>query len=374
MSKKKKSFLGTATYQSASDLENTQWTKFSAARAHGYAAEDWNALVDRLCGKKVDKVGLSNELNGADRIVNGVKIQSKYCESAYESVYSAFKDGRYRYTDMKLEVPKGQGPEATRLFAERIRRGEVPGVTDPAMAKDIIVEGHCTYRQAQRLLKAGNLTSLKYDVMSHGVTCLCLTGLTFVVTYAGARTDGKSPKEAFNMAWKHALATGATSMTVSVALSQFFRTGIGRKTLEWVGGGAQKVVTSASKSDTGMKVLRQVATPRAGKQASEFVVRSTTKNALRSNIITATAITVAVTLPDVIRSLRGRQSWKKTACSAVINTAGTAGGWCGAAIGSSIGTAICPGPGTIIGGIIGGMGLSMGAQASVKKVVDWTIA
>ena len=70
--------LGAASVKSASNVESIQWNRMSAARANGWSAEDWNALVDKLCGKDVDKVGLNNELNGADRIVNGVKIQTKY--------------------------------------------------------------------------------------------------------------------------------------------------------------------------------------------------------------------------------------------------------------------------------------------------------
>ena len=368
--------LGAASVKSASNVESTQWTRMSAARANGWAAEDWNALVDKLCGKHVDKVGLSNELNGADRIVNGIKIQTKYCSSAYDSVYNAFDKatGQFRYPGMKLEVPKGQGKDAIRYFAERIRRGDVPGVTDPAKAREIIVEGHCTYDQAVKVAKAGNVESLKYDVMSHAVTCACVTGLTFVLTYAGCRMRGLDPKEAFKCAYKRALVTGATYLTVSVAIQQFFRTQPGRNTLVWVTQGARKAVETAYRSELGRKTITQVASRQVGKQASEQAIKNAATKITRSNVITATAMTVAVTVPDIVRSCRGKQSWKETGKNAIVNTAGTAGGWGGAAAGAAIGTAICPGIGTTIGGIIGGLGVGIGVQAGVKRLVDWASA
>ena len=373
MRKIENTVLGAASVKSASNVESTQWTRMSAARANGWAAEDWNALVDKLCGKHVDKVGLSNELNGADRIVNGIKIQTKYCRSAYDSVYKAFDKatGRLRYPGMKLEVPKGQGEDAIRYFAERIRRGDVPGVTDPAKAREIIVEGHCTYDQAVKVAKAGNVESLKYDVLSHAVTCTCVIGLTFVLTYTGCRMMGLDPKNAFKSAYKRALVTGATYLTVNVAIQQFFRTQPGRDTLAWVTKGARKAVETAYQSNLGRKAITQVASREVGKQASEQAIKGAATKIVRGNVITATAMTVAVTVPDIVRSCQGKQSWKETGKNAIVNTAGTAGGWGGAAAGAVLGTAICPGIGTTIGGILGGLGVGIGVQAGVKKLVDW---
>ncbi len=376
MKKVENTVLGAASVESASNVESTQWSHMSAARANGWAAEDWNALVDRLCGKNVDKVGISNELNGADRIVNGIKIQTKYCSSAYDSVYNAFDQatGKFRYPGMKLEVPKGQGKDAIRYFAERIRKGDVPGVTDPAEASKWVVEGHCTYEQAAKVAKAGNIESLKYDVMSHAVTCTCLTGLTFVLTYAGCRMKGASQKDAFQCAYKRALATGATYLTVSVAMQQFFRTHAGRNTMAWVTKGACKAVEAAYQTEIGRKTITRVASRQMGKQATEHAVKNAATKIVRSNVLMAAATTVAVTVPDIVRSCRGKQSWKETGKNAIVNTAGTAGGWGGAALGAAVGTAICPGIGTTIGGLLGGLGIGIGVQAGAQKLVDWAIA
>ena len=80
-----------------------QYTQYRNRQAHGWAAEDANAMADRLAGKAVDQVGRNNSCNGADRIVNGVQIQTKYCATAQDSVNAAFQDCRYRYSGMKLE-------------------------------------------------------------------------------------------------------------------------------------------------------------------------------------------------------------------------------------------------------------------------------
>ena len=63
-------------------LEQTQISKYSSRGGHGFAAEDANNLHDKLRGKIAEVIGISNELNGPDRVVNGVFVQSKYFQSA----------------------------------------------------------------------------------------------------------------------------------------------------------------------------------------------------------------------------------------------------------------------------------------------------
>lgn len=58
---------------------NSQIDKYHTMQGHGFAAEDANALHDTLRGKSVNKVGTDNAPDGADRIVDGVSIQVKYC-------------------------------------------------------------------------------------------------------------------------------------------------------------------------------------------------------------------------------------------------------------------------------------------------------
>lgn len=116
----KHSVNGVASVASTECTNDQQWTKYHSRQGHGFAAEDANAMWDRRHGKSVDKVGLDNSLNGADRISDGVQIQTKYCANANKSVSAAFDNGTYRYEGMKLEVPSDQYDEAVRIMRGRI--------------------------------------------------------------------------------------------------------------------------------------------------------------------------------------------------------------------------------------------------------------
>ena len=105
------------------NLANTQIFKYSGETGHGFSAEDANHLADKLSGKKAEIVGTSNTLNGADRLVNGVFVQSKYHASASKTIDAAFNSryGYYRYEGQVLEVPKDQYTECVKLMRDRIR-------------------------------------------------------------------------------------------------------------------------------------------------------------------------------------------------------------------------------------------------------------
>ena len=188
------STVNSASAASSAQSTNSymQYTQYRNRQAHGWAAEDANAMADRLAGKRVEQVGRDNSRNGADRIVNGVQIQTKYCATAQDSVNAAFQDCRYRYSGMKLEVPKDQYDEAVKLMADKIRSGQVPGVTDPAAAGDMVVKGNCTYNEARNIAKAGNIDSIKFDVKTQAVTCGLTCGMSFLLTYVNSVRDGKT--------------------------------------------------------------------------------------------------------------------------------------------------------------------------------------
>lgn len=372
MKKTNNAILGVSSIASAKNIESTQWTKYSANHGNGWGAEDWNALIDILSGKHVDKIGISNELNGADRIVNGVKIQSKYCKTAFDSVNHAFRDGVYRYPGQKLEVPKGQGEEAVSFFRDRIIHGEVPGVTDPAMAKEIVVEGHCTYEQAVKVTKAGNIESLKFDAMNQMVTCSMVVGLTFVITFSGCMANGMTPRQSLMNAIKHSSITGVFYLTANIATEQFLRTQPGRNVAAAATKGARKLVEACCKSKFGNKAIRQMVIKQTAEGAAEMSAKVVATKLLRTNMITAAAMTVAVSIPDILKSVRGKQSWKQSGMNAVTNTAGTCGGWGGAVAGAAIGSMICPGVGTTIGGFIGGMAGGIAAQSGMQKFFSCT--
>ena len=108
--------------------ESTQWRKYRNPKSsHGYVAEDANALYDRLHGRKVFKTGATNESDGPDRIVDGVRVQTKFCKDAASTIRTSFNKhtGMYRYNGQVLEVPKDQYEEAVKLMAQKIREGKV---------------------------------------------------------------------------------------------------------------------------------------------------------------------------------------------------------------------------------------------------------
>ncbi|EPU7112929.1 hypothetical protein ACVY3D_005166, partial [Escherichia coli] len=58
----------------------------SGGQGHGFAAERGNHIVDRVRLKNARILGDNNARNGADRLVSGTEIQTKYCSTAARSV------------------------------------------------------------------------------------------------------------------------------------------------------------------------------------------------------------------------------------------------------------------------------------------------
>lgn len=348
-----------------------QWTKYHSKQGHGFAAEDANAMWDRMHGKKVDKVGLDNSLNGADRISDGVKIQTKYCADASKSVNAAFENGSYRYEGMRLEVPSDQYDDAIRIMRGKIANGEVPGVTDPNQASEIIIKGHYSYDEAVRIAKAGNVDSIKFDVKTQAVACTFACGLSFAVSYCIAKSNGMSHTDALKYAGKQAAKSGATTMVTGVAAQQLLRTHVGRNFAAIATKTVKPVVQSAMKTEFGKQAITKTASVIAGKQITGAAATNVVTKTLRTNAVVSGVVFVGITIPDVVNLCRGKISGGEFVENTTTNAAGVGGGWAGASAGAAIGSAICPGVGTVIGGIVGGIGGGMGASLGVKKVISW---
>ena len=70
--------------------KNSRATSYWALEGgHGYAAEKANHLADVLLGHKASLPG-GNRRDGADRILNGLEIQSKYCKTGSRCNSSLF--------------------------------------------------------------------------------------------------------------------------------------------------------------------------------------------------------------------------------------------------------------------------------------------
>ena len=348
----------------ANSLETTtQIPKYHGKGGHGFAAEDANNLADRLRGRKATVVGKSNELNGPDRIVNGVRVQSKYYKTASETIASAFdsSSGKYRYSGQVLEVPKEQYQACLEQMRDRIRRERVPGVTNPADAEGLVKQGTVTYKQARNISRAGNIDSLVFDAKTQSVTSAVSFGISFLITYAQARRRGLTDGEASRAALRSALESGSTTLITGIIGAQLLRTRAAAIGVVSIRNG----VRAASRTSLGRVAIHRIATGSLGKGVYGAAAVNHVSKLLRSNVITGTVATVVTCTPDFYRAAFARSiSWKQFVKNSSVNAASMAGGfggWMGGvAVGAAVGS-IVPGPGTAVGGFLGGALGAIGA-------------
>lgn len=206
--------------------------KFNQSMGHGHAAEQLNNLIDRLLGKDAVIVGDNNLKNGADRVVDGIMIQTKCCASASKTIASCFENGQLRYINtqtgkpMLIEVPFGQGTECIKLMEKRISTGQVPGVSDPSLASEIILEGQITHSQAINIAKFGKIESLLYD-SAHGMVSFRNNfGLSATFAYFQARWNGEDHQSSLKKAYAIGIKSGGSAFVVHVLTAQLARTEI----------------------------------------------------------------------------------------------------------------------------------------------------
>jgi hypothetical protein len=335
---------------------------------HGVWAEKGNHLYDKVMGKKVKHLGGDNAPNGADRSVDGVLIQSKYHKTASSSIESCFgDDGVYRYknpdgTPMQVEVPKDQYEAAVKAMARRIKNGQVPGVTDPDQAREIVRQGNIIYRQSILLAKAGTIESLTYDTVNGVTVAGAAFGLSSVVSLAIALWNGKSLDEAMSEALSTGFKVGGIALLSSVLSAQLSRTALD---------GTLRIGTDWLVNQLGTTTTERLASALAGKVLTGDAAVNALSKLMRGNIIAATATTLVLSAADIYRifegGISGMQFFKNVTRTASGVAGGMAGAQSGALGGAALGTAIFPGPGTAIGGVIGGIGGGIGGGF----VVQW---
>ena len=351
--------------------ESTQWRKYRNPKSsHGYAAEDANALYDRLHGRKVVKTGESNDPDGPDRIVDGVRIQTKFCKDAASTIHTSFNKhtGMYRYNGQVLEVPKDQYEEAVKLMAQKISEGKVEGVTDPAQASKMVKASPYTYKQSVRITKAGNLDSIKFDVMNQAGASLKSGAISTVTSFVDAKMRGESTATALKSSAKQGACTAGKAMVTGVATQQILRTGAGRTVSAAAQKGIGKAIDATMKTQAGRKVIEKTASAIGRKAVTGAAAKQVLSRAGSTNVITAAVSFVVSAVPDTVRLCRNKISGKEYLIRTASNGAGLAGGTGGAWAGAAIGTAICPGIGTAVGGFIGSMAGGIGGSTLVSKL------
>lgn len=337
----------------------------NAARGHGFAAEKANHLFDKITGKDAHIIGGDNAPNGADRLVDGVKIQTKFCNSGRKCISECFENGKLRYWDgdmpMKIEVPKDFASSAKQAFAERVRKGEVIDISGMSktevdelakkLSEETIKESPFTYAQARNIAKFGTIESLTYDAVN-GIklagTAMCITS---VISFAQAIWSGQDAKVALKNACYSGLKVGGLSWASSIISAQIGRTAVGqslRPATDWL---VQQMGSKASAALANS--LRFGSKPIYGAAAA-----NSASKLLRGNVVTGVVTVAVLSSVDFYKMFQGKMSGAqvfKNVTNTAVGVAGGTAGWAGgAAAGAAVGSVI-PGIGTAVGGIVGGI-------------------
>ena len=342
--------------------------KFHGARGHGFAAERANNLHDNIMGKNAYIVGDGNEKNGADRIVNGINIQSKYCASGSKCVRECFdSNGNFRYYNdpkifqepMQIEVPSDKYEDAVRAMQERINKGQVPGVKD---AKEIIRKGNVTYEQAKNIAKAGTIESLTYDSVNGIKIGAYSGGISAAITFAVASWNGKNFEEALENSVLAGLQTGGIAWASSILVGQMTKAGV------------NSLLVSSSESlvnTLGPKASAYLVNAfRSGTEIYGAAAMKSAAKLLRGNVVTSVATLAVMSASDVVEVLRGRISGAQFTKNIINTSAGIGGGvagWISGATAGATAGSVIPGVGTAIGGFVGGLlGAFFGSSIASK--------
>lgn len=369
----KQSFAGAFSGGSAAGAYGTvnklyDEVKFNGSQGHGFSAERANNLFDKATGHNAKILGDDNAKNGADRFLDGIEIQSKYCQTGYDCVNNCFEDngkGVFRYYSengkpMQIEVPSDEKiyNDAIKSMEEKIRRGQVEGVTDPAEAKKIIKKGHFTYAQARNIAKAGTVESITYDAVNGAIIASSALGISVVLTFATSVWNGENFDVALKNATYSGLKVGGTAFITSILASQLSKAGL------------NSALVGSSEAIVGMMGPKASAVlVNAFRNGSNIYGATAMKSAaklLRGNVITAGVTVVVLSSFDVANIFRGRISGKQLFKNLANTTSTVAGGTAGWIGGAALGSAILPGLGTFLGGVLG----SVSAGAAANKATD----
>lgn len=357
--------FGVASPQIVDKLSGEE--KFHAVQGHGFAAERANHLYDKLTGHDAQLVGDSNIRNGADRIVDGIEIQSKYCATASRCVNECFENngsGQFRYygkdgKPMLIEVPADEYDDTLVLMKEKIQRGQIVGADKP---EDVLIKGHFDYQQAANIAKSGTVESLTYDAVNGAVIATSSFGVSAALSFAVSIWGG----EGLDVALKNAAACGikvaGTTFVSCVLASQLSKAGLNSMMV----GGSEALVGALGSKAT--NVLAYISTQ--GKNIYGATAMRSAAKLLRNNAITAGVTIVVLSSVDMIDIFRGRISGAQLFKNIANTASSVAGGTAGYLGGAAIGTAILPGIGTIIGGLIGTIGAGMAANKATSSVLD----
>lgn len=358
-------------------------------QGHGYAAEKINHSHDILTGKDAEIIGDDNAKNGADRLVNGQEIQTKYYQKASKTIDSVFDktSKNFKYIDkngqpMQIEVPLDQYDEAIRKMEKKISKGRVPGVSDPRQAKDIVKKGEFTYQQAINVAKFGTIESIVYDASQGVVIGGKAMGISVAISFGIAIWNGDDYNEALKTATYSGLKVGGIAFAGSIATAQLGRTG-----LEQSLRGTTDYLVKTMGKDAYQLFANALGT--SSRQLSGAAAANHLSKIVRGNTVTAIAATAILSTADVYRLVNGKVSGKQVFKNITKTGSSVAGGMGGAMVGATAGTtagavlgSIVPvignaagatvgyWVGSFIGGFIGGSGVEKVSGAILDSAID----
>lgn len=320
-------------------------------RAGGYAAEYGNNTLDRLLGDEVynaaqnlDEKGRQVK-NGADRVVNGIEIQTKYYKSANESINAAFDQYTPRYIRndgsgkmMQIEVPRDQYQEALRIMQEKIESGKIPNLDPQEDSMQYVRKGRLTYRQAQQVASAGTVEGIAIDGI-HGVV-MSMNGASISAAVTIACTYWKTQDQ---LASVEAGVKVGTNIMIKTAATQIIAGQLNRDRLAVP---FTKSVLSNGQN-AGSKTIHN-SLSNIGKAAEEVT-------GVDAKVVNGAVATAVVAFgPDLIRNMQGKISTEQLLKNSVVTGSGL--------IAANAFYAVAGPVGSIIG--------SMATSFFVKNVLD----
>ncbi|NFG61050.1 hypothetical protein FDG75_07270 [Clostridium botulinum] len=264
---------------------------------------------------------------------------------------------------MQIEVPSDKYDSAVKAMENRIKNGEVSGVSDPSKAKDIVRRGHFTYEQAKNIAKFGTVESITFDAVNGAIIATGAMGISSVLTFATSIWNGEDFDVAIKNAAYSGLKVGGTTFATAVLASQLSKAGLNSALV----GSSEAIVSIMGPKASAMLVNAF----RSGGNIYGAAAMKSAAKMLRGNAITGAVSVVVLSSLDVANIFRGRisgsQLFKNVANTASTVAGGTAGWVGGATAGAAIGSAI-PIVGTAIGGFVGGILGSFAGGAAAGKV------
>ena len=324
-------------------------------RGHGYGAEYGNNTFDRLMGKKV--VNAAQQLDehgrqvkwGADRIVNGQNIQTKYNKTASESVSACFENKKAKYLNpdgsmMPIEVARDQFDQAWVEMQKRIDSGQVPGAKPGDSPAPYLRKGAVTYNQACNIAKAGTLEGLSVDAANGVISSIYPCGISGAIIFATCIWNGKTPKEAAKISLQASLVSMGQSvllytLTMQLSRGQFANLFRPQFTKDGIRAGFEGINNPIAKISNTLAEKISCSTLAKTSVGEAIGLRTITGRA----IISGTVIGIVTFGPDVVRALRGRISKQQLFKNTTVGATALAG--------AAIGQALIPIPG--LGGFIG---------------------